>query len=139
MNKLTCRPDIDGLRAIAIILVIVFHSTANLLRGGFIRVDIFFVISSYLISRIILDISIAGLDKEMNKLAQKLQISYVSIFNTLCDNNGCLAYINGPEGKALTTFDRAHLTFESAMYMVNKALIPILSSSIQRNQLISKN
>jgi peptidoglycan/LPS O-acetylase OafA/YrhL len=47
------RPDIDGLRAVAILSVIGFHSYPNLFRGGFTGVDIFFVISGYLITTII--------------------------------------------------------------------------------------
>ena len=49
------RPEIDGLRAVAVMSVILFHADFHHVRGGFLGVDIFFVISGYLITTIIVN------------------------------------------------------------------------------------
>ncbi len=54
------RPDIDGLRALAIIPVVLFHAGVPFVSGGFVGVDIFFVISGFLITSIILKEQQAG-------------------------------------------------------------------------------
>ena len=49
------RADIDGLRAISVMAVVLFHAFPRLITGGFVGVDVFFVVSGYLITDIILN------------------------------------------------------------------------------------
>jgi peptidoglycan/LPS O-acetylase OafA/YrhL len=59
-SQMQYRPEIDGLRGLAVILVIFFHAGFPLFEGGYVGVDIFFVISGYLITKIIVDHLQAG-------------------------------------------------------------------------------
>ena len=54
MTALAYRPDIDGLRTVAIVPVVLFHAGVPFMAGGYVGVDVFFVLSGYLMSAIIL-------------------------------------------------------------------------------------
>lgn len=55
MSNIKYRKDIDGLRAVAILPVLLFHVGYSGFSGGYVGVDIFFVISGYLITKILIN------------------------------------------------------------------------------------
>ena len=55
MSSLRYVPEIDGLRAVAVIAVVLYHLGISWIPGGFLGVDVFFVISGYLITSILID------------------------------------------------------------------------------------
>ena len=54
MSKVHYRPEIDGIRAIAVLSVVIFHSGLGVMNGGYLGVDLFFVISGFLITKILI-------------------------------------------------------------------------------------
>ena len=54
LPRLTPRVDVQGLRALAVLVVILDHAAVPWLRGGFVGVDVFFVVSGFLISSLLL-------------------------------------------------------------------------------------
>lgn len=73
------RRDIDGLRAVAVLPIVLFHAGVSSLSGGFIGVDIFFVISGYLITLIV----VGELDKGTFRLDEFYRRRVVRIFPAL--------------------------------------------------------
>lgn len=76
-------PDIDGLRAIAIIGVVLYHFFPSLLRGGFFGVDIFFAISGFLITKFIFDSTKAEPFKILDFFARRIKRIFPSLLLVL--------------------------------------------------------
>lgn len=87
MNDPKYRPEIDGLRAISVISVIIFHINKAWLSGGFVGVDIFFVISGYLITSNILpkleNKTFSFLDFYTRRVKRLLPSLFVLLFATV--------------------------------------------------------
>lgn len=74
VTKALYRPDLQGLRAIAITLVILNHSECTLFSGGFVGVDVFFVLSGYLITALLIqEYSVFGKIKLCSFFARRLK------------------------------------------------------------------
>ena len=97
MSNLNYRTDIDGLRAIAVLAVLVFHLNDSWLHGGFVGVDIFFVISGYLITKIIVT------EIEQNKFSftyfyqRRIYRIFPALFAMLL-TSAVVAYLSFPRG-----------------------------------------
>jgi peptidoglycan/LPS O-acetylase OafA/YrhL len=95
------RADIDGLRAVSILLVVEYHALPWLVPGGFIGVDIFFVISGFLITRIILTQLKAGTFSSMEFYARRIRRIFPALIVVLA-----VTYLTGwfvllPDGFSL--------------------------------------
>ena len=82
-SKLDYRPDIDGLRAIAVLSVLFYHGGIKLFPGGFVGVDVFFVISGYLITSIIIREIKAGEFTLINFYERRIRRIYPALFTVV--------------------------------------------------------
>jgi peptidoglycan/LPS O-acetylase OafA/YrhL len=84
VERLAYRRDIDGLRAIAVLSVVAFHLFPAICKGGFVGVDIFFVISGFLISSIIYSELESGRFSIVEFYVRRIRRIYPALFLVLC-------------------------------------------------------
>lgn len=91
-STVSYRPEIDGLRAVAVLSVLLFHLDPDLAPGGFIGVDVFFVLSGFLITSIIIGKQLQGTfslsDFYLRRIRRIAPVYFVVILATLMA--GCL-------------------------------------------------
>jgi peptidoglycan/LPS O-acetylase OafA/YrhL len=78
------RPDVDGQRAIAVLAVLAFHAFPNRITGGFVGVDVFFVISGYLITGVILREELARKFSLQRFYAKRIRRIFPALLLVLC-------------------------------------------------------
>ena len=83
------RASIDGLRALAVISVVVFHASPSWLSGGYVGVDIFFVISGYLITTLICEQTVSNSFSFLNFYSRRIKRIFPALLITMI---ACLAY-----------------------------------------------
>ena len=115
------RADIDGLRAVSILLVVAYHAQPWLLRGGFIGVDIFFVISGFLITRIILSEAKAGTFSSLAFYARRVRRIFPALIVVLATTYLIGWIILLPDGFALLgKSTAAGVAFVSNLFQLNQ-------------------
>ncbi len=100
-NATPYRADIDGLRAVSILLVVGYHAQPWLVPGGFIGVDIFFVISGFLITRIILTQARAGTFSSLQFYARRIRRIFPALIVVLAVTYLIGWFVLLPDGFAL--------------------------------------
>jgi peptidoglycan/LPS O-acetylase OafA/YrhL len=100
-NATPYRADIDGLRAVSILLVVGYHAQPWLVPGGFIGVDIFFVISGFLITRIILTQARAGAFSPLEFYARRIRRIFPALIVVLAVTYLIGWFVLLPDGFAL--------------------------------------
>jgi peptidoglycan/LPS O-acetylase OafA/YrhL len=114
------RPDIDGLRAIAILSVVGFHAFG--IQAGFIGVDIFFVISGYLISSILFKEAKLGTLSLLDFYRRRIRRILPALFTVLgfCFTLGWFTLL-ADEFKQLNEHITAGLTFVSNLVLLSES------------------
>ena len=83
IKRISFRQDINGLRAIAVLAVVFYHAELDIFKGGWLGVDIFFVISGYLISNIIISELNEGTFSFKNFYLRRVRRILPALFSTL--------------------------------------------------------
>jgi peptidoglycan/LPS O-acetylase OafA/YrhL len=116
------RADIDGLRAVSILLVVGYHAQPWLVPGGFIGVDIFFVISGFLITRIILNQAEAGTFSSAEFYARRVRRIFPALIVVLAATYLVGWFVLLPDGFSLLGKSiAAGVAFASNLFQLSQA------------------
>jgi peptidoglycan/LPS O-acetylase OafA/YrhL len=129
------RPDIDGLRALAVIAVVLYHAEFKLFRGGYVGVDVFFVISGYLITKLIYEAATAGRFGYAQFYLRRARRLFPAAFVTLALSAAFATYLMAPQHArafggsllhAAVSLSNLYFWSESGYFDADASLKPLL-------------
>ena len=123
MNKAVFkyRPEIDGLRTLAVLLVMLFHAKFEFFSGGFIGVDVFFVISGFLITSILYKENINNNFSYLSFYDRRIRRIFPMIFLTIFVSSIISFFICSPsEFKNFSQSVVSTISYTSNIYFYNK-------------------
>ncbi|MEO6153968.1 MAG: acyltransferase family protein [Croceibacterium sp.] len=133
ISKMGYNPSIDGMRALAVAAVFIFHLKRDWLRGGFTGVDVFFVISGYLITSILTDFDHRPslLKFYQNRIARifpaaVLTICVTLILGLLFYDNQNFAYLGTAAMFSALSLINMKLIFQSSYFIASSEVQPLL-------------
>ena len=112
------RPDIEGLRALAIVPVVLFHACPSLLPGGYVGVDVFFVISGYLITSLLLQRLESGRYSIVSFYGARVRRIFPALFAMLALVTPLAVWLLSPAG----LHDFGRILGATAVFFSNMAL-----------------
>jgi peptidoglycan/LPS O-acetylase OafA/YrhL len=131
----TYRPDIDGLRAVAVIPVILFHADVSNFTGGYVGVDIFFVISGYLITNVLMKDINHGKFSLLRFYERRIRRLFPALFTVLIVSTCVASWIMFPSelnnyGKSLFSatlfYSNYHFMFDAGYFTSPAETKPLL-------------
>lgn len=76
ISKMNYRSEIDGLRSLSVVFVILYHLYPDIFNGGFLGVDIFFVISGYVITQSLYNSNHQNFSEFLKNFLEKNELQY---------------------------------------------------------------
>lgn len=127
MSLIKYRPEVDGLRCIAVLSVILYHAGFSAFSGGFVGVDVFFVISGYLITRIIYPSIVVGEFSFITFYERRVRRILPALFAVLFSTSLAALFVLAPDqlrdyGQSLVAVNL--FFFKSVFFTENRILCP---------------